>query len=238
MKLLNSKEIKYKEYLKLLKRLDKLDIELRKLPNIKLNKPYQSGWIILYDLRDDIKRRQDYSDIKKCLDLGWHQSYTKNVNIVRAIRKGDTKSFIKSKYGSLYLISDYLPYRRNISEEDYFKLDNKTNKYYILDTTSDNYIKYKRKRWYCDFPNYWLVLKVKPNIITHKRLKGGELQSEYDYIRNKIYNSKEFNSFITNYDKFYPKSKDRVKIRCIIRKFINGDIEDIFNDKIPLKYKY
>lgn len=236
--MLNNEELKYKEYLKLQKRLEEVREKLSKLPNIKLDKPYQNGWLMFYDLRDDIKRRSDYPIIKECLDIGWCESSTKNINVVRAIRRGDYKALIKSRFGKMTLVSDFLPHRKDIPEDKYLKLNIKANKYFVLNTTSDRYLKYQRKDYYCSFPSYWLMLKVKPYIITHKYLKGGELESEYDCLRQRLYWSGEFNSFMTNYGKSYPASKDRTRIRSSIRKFINGDVDDIYNNKIPLEYTH
>lgn len=235
--MLNSEEIKYKEFIKLQNRCNKLWNELRDLPLVKLENPYQRGWVISYDLRSDIKNRKDYPEIKEALDLGWHETYTNNVKVVRAIRNGDNSSLIKGKYNKARLISDYYPIRNKISEKEYL-ISKSLNKYYTLDSTSEAYTKYNRKYYYCSFPSYWLVLKVKPNIITHTRLKGGEIEREYDFLRYKLYGSGDYYNFLTNYSKSYPSYKDRTKVRSKIRKFINGDIDDIYNDKVPLEYTY
>lgn len=235
--MLDQEELKYKEYLKLQKRKDELSKKINKLPNVKLDKPYQSGWIISYDVREDIKRRSNYPIIKEVIELGWHDSYTKNVNVIRAIRRKE-KTMIKSRFGSLNCVSTYYPQRKNISDDTYQKLDFKTNRYFELDTSSERYRKYQRKEYYVTVPSFWLVLKVKPNMITHKRKKGGEMESEYDCIMHRLYWSGEFQSFIINYGRSYPVSKDRARTRSDIRKFLNGDIEDIYVNKVPLEYEY
>lgn len=48
-------ELKHKEFIKLQNRLSELQKKLSKMPNVKLAKPYQRGWVIRYDVRSDIK---------------------------------------------------------------------------------------------------------------------------------------------------------------------------------------
>lgn len=232
----NSKSSNYKEYIKLQARKNELWEKLRKLPNVKLAKPYQNGWTIEYDVRADIKRRQDYPIIKEALEKGFNTSYTKNVKVIRAIRSKDTKAIIKGKWSD-QLISSFYPIMNYISE-DQFNDSGIMCKYYYLDTASERYIKYKRKCYYCSFPSYWMVLKVKPNMITHRYIKGGEIEKEYNYLHDRLWHSGEFNNCITNYSKSFPAHKDRSKLKGKIRKFINGDLEDIYNERVSLKYEY
>lgn len=232
----NTKDPKYKEYIKLQERSNELWKKLIKLPNVKLAKPYQNGWTIEYDIRSDIKRRADYPNIKKALEVGFGISYTKNVKVVRAIRTKDTTAVIKGKWHN-NPIFDFYPLRRYVKEEEFNNFSG-FSKYYYLDTTSERYTKYKRKYYYCDFPSYWLVLKVKPNMITHRYIKGGEIEKEYRYLQNRLWYSGEFNHCKISYSKSFPAFKDRSKVRGKIRKFMSGDIEDIYNDRIPLEYYY
>lgn len=232
----NTKDLKYKEYVKLRARHDELWKKLSKLPSVKLDKPYQKGWIISFDVRADIKKRADYPVIKEALERGYYDSYTNNVKVVKAIRTKDHAAIIKGKWNS-NLISDFYP-KRNIMTEAEHKVSKSLSKYFELDTTSERYIKYHRRDYYCTFPSYWLVLKVKPYMITHRHIKGGALQKEYDHIHNRLWYSGEFNCIINNYGKSFPAIKERTRIRGKIRKFLSGDAEDIFNEKVPLEYTY
>jgi hypothetical protein len=239
--MLNKEELKYKEFLKLQKKIDKLWEKLKAMPNVKLKEPYQRGWIIKYDVRDDIKNRADYPAIKELLEKGWHDTETNNVNVIRAIRRGDTQVRIKNRWGQLDSITNYYPRRADISEAEYLQecaISKTANKYYILDTLSEKYRKHGYKRYYLSFPNYWLVLKVRPNIITHTKLKGGALQKEHDFLCDRVYYSGEFSSFLTNYGSSYPAHKDRGRTRTKISKFVHGKEEDIFNEKVPREYDH
>ncbi len=236
--MLNKEDLKYKEFIKLRTKLNKLYDKLRSLPNVKLKEPYQRGWVIKYDIRDDIKKRSDYPKIKELLEIGYFASETNNVNVVKAIRRGDTQTRIKSKWGALDHISSYYPKVRDISEKEYLEGGKLYIKYFLLDTLSERYRKFGYKRYLLSLPNYWLVLKIKPNIITHKKLKGGAIEKEYQFIYDKLYYSGEFLSFTINYGASYPAYKDRGKIRTKISKYRNGVDDDIFNEKIPKEYEY
>ena len=235
--MLNAEDFKHKEFIKLQNRLNELYEKMKKLPNIKLDKPYQRGWVIFYDVREDIKRRLDYPTIKEAVEEAYYESYTNDIKVVRAIRRKEGNGLIKNKWGSIQSVSSYYPHRRLYSEKEY-EITKTLNKFLELDTSSEAYRKFGRKAYYCAFPHYWLVIKVKPNIITHKKSKGGEIESEYENIRKRLYWSGEFISFQINYGKSYPSHKDRTKIRGSIRKFINGDADDIYSEKIPLEYEY
>lgn len=233
----NAKELKYKEFIKLQKKYDELGSALAKRANIKLDKPYQQGWVICYDVRPDIKKRVDYPIIKEIIESGWSESYTSNVNVVRAIRQKKTQALIKNRWNEQH-ISSYYPRRESISEAKYKKLDIKANRYWVLDTASERYTKYQRKDYFATVPSFWLVLKVKPFMITHRRQKGGVIESEYEQLRSRLYFSGEFQSFIINYGKSFPKIKERTRAKVNIKKFMKGVADDIVNEKIPMEYEY
>ncbi len=236
--MLNKEDFKYKEFIKLQAAHNKLWEKLRNMPKVKLKEPYQRGWIVKYDVRDDIKSRNDYPIIKQLIEAGYYDSENNNVNAIKAIRRGDTQTRIKSSWGGLDHISHYYPKKRDISEKEYLEGGKIYEKYFILDTLSERYRKFGYKRYLISLPNYWLVLKVKPNIITHKTLKGGELEKEFQFIHDRLYNSGEFRAFYTNYSSSYPAYKDRGKVRTKISKFKNGIDDDIFNDKVPKEYHH
>ncbi len=235
--MLNKEELKHKEFIKLNKKLNKLWDKLKAMPNVKLNEPYQRGWVIKYDVRDDIKSRKDYPAIKELLERGYTDGYTTNVNVVKAIRRGDTQARMKNSFGQLTSISYFYPKRASLTEKEFLDGGKVYDKYFILDTLSERYRKFGRREFHICVPSYWLVLKVKPNMITHKKLKGGAVEKEYDFIWDKLY-SGDFSSFLTNYASSYPAYKDRGKVRTKISKYKNGIDEDIFNEKIPKDYTY
>jgi len=229
---LDKHEKKYKEYVRMQKRCDELWREIRKLPLIELDEPYQKGWIIKLELREDIRRRADGDIIQKMLDMSFRETTTTSVKHVRMIRQGKKSYYVGNRHYSLF------PPRQCISHETYLSLNPSEQKYFHLDRFSYGYLTKGHKTYYGHFPEYWLVIKARPNIITHRRQKGGELEKEYDYLHHKLYHSGEFSEFNINYGKSFPASKDRARVRDDIQKFMKGEIEDIYNLKVPMEYYY
>lgn len=218
---------KYKSFLKMQKRLDEINKELDKLPLRELKEPYQKGWNISIRLRDDISRREDAYIIQQIVDLGWHKElYVTDIEAVKAVRKG-LKSYVCTKYKEPHSIS-LIPHRRDIREEEFNELPNHIKQSFRLDNFSERYIKYGRKYYYCYLPNFYTELKVRPNIITHERLKGGELESEKDFLRDKLYPL--YDIYYRRGRKVNLKSERRIT-RDEIQKFKKGEKDDIFLSK-------
>jgi len=231
MRELDKYEKKYKTFLKMQRRLDEIEDELRKLPLRELKEPYQKGWNISIRLRDDISRREDAHIIQKIIDLGWHKEhYTTDLEAVKAVRKG-LKSYICTTYKKPLSIS-LIPHRKDIKEEEFNKLPNHIKQAFRLDDFSERYTKYNRKYYYCCLPNFYTELKVRPNIITHERLKGGELESEKDFLRNKLWLL--WSIYLPSEKRVSLKSERRIT-RDEIQKYKKGEKDDIFLSK---KQKY
>lgn len=230
--MLNKYDLKYKEFISLRKKLYDLDDRLKEVPLVELEIPYQRGWEVYFDLKEDIKRRDDVDIIYEVLNLSYRGFITRNVKLVKAIRKGE-KSYKAHKRDSGTSVYNHFYHRRL-----YNFAFTKEHKRYAKYCNEDCYKYYDGKRYYYSLPEYWLVFKTRPNIITHTRITGGPLQKERDYIKDRVWGSSEFQEFRTNYGRSYPTSKDRTRIRGDIRKFMMGEIEDIFNEKIPRIYEY
>lgn len=233
--MLNKYDKKYKEYLKLRERLDEVGTLIAKIPSVKLDKPYQRGWVIKYDLRPDIKRRKDVADILFILDKGYHKyHFTNDVKTVKAVRKGAKyiEYTLKKKKSRVSLE----PGKRRLTEKEYNALPDKFKVYFIMDTSSEIYTKWKRKEYICYLPHYWLLLKARPNIVTHLRGKACDLETEYTQLRSKLQDM--WNVYLSNYSSSYPAYKDRTRVRAKIQKFKHGAIDDIYIDKIPRVYDW
>lgn len=224
---LDKYEKKYKSFLKMQKRLDEINEELDKLPLRELKEPYQKGWNISIRLRDDISRREDAHIIQQIIDLGWYKEhYTTDLEAVKAVRKG-LKSYIFTRYKEPISI-DLFPRRKNLTEEQYNNLPERVKLNFKLDNFSERYLKYNRKYYYCHLPSYYTELKVRPNIITHERLKGGELESEKDFLRDKLWLL--WNIYLRSEKRTNLKSERRI-VRDEIQKFKKGEKDDIFLSK-------
>ncbi len=230
---LNKHEEKYKEYLKLKKRYNKVWDLLKDEPLIKLDKPYQSGWIISYVAADNIRNQYKADEIQELIDKYYSKRYTKDVKVIQAIRRGD-KSIKRSK--KISLVSDYLPGCHTSFE--YKDIITKYKDFYY--EVNNYYSKKLGKTLYSlNLPKNLIKVKVRPNMITHTQGKNRALESEKFKLFNRLWCSDEFIEFYDHhYQKCYPRYIDRPKYRDKINKFKNGDIEDIYNEKIPLEYKY
>jgi len=232
--LLNKQDKKYKEYLRMEKELDDLREKLYKLPLIPLSEPYQKGWLITIKLRDDIANRKDANDILKAIEIGYYKErFTNSIEEVKAVRAGK-KSYskiVKKKRIAIELV----PSIKYINEKTYIELPDKIRKYFYLDVFNESYKKYGYKLYQIKIPYYYITLKVKPNMITHTRQKGGELEERYEFLKYKL---EGFWREKYNYSKSYPRTKQRAETRDDIRKFIKGEVEDIYIKKVPLEYKH
>lgn len=231
--MLNKYDLRFKNFLKIQEKLFTLEEELGKLPLTKLSKPYNDGWIISYKLRDDIKRRKDNYILEEVLERGYSQYKTNNLNSVKAVRRGEKviTKVIKKKRVRI----DLRPGKYCINEKRYLTLSDVAKKYFSLDTICDAYKIWGRKFYYAYLSDYYLVLRAKPNVITHTIKKGGEIESEIAFLRDQLY---EFWREQHNYSKSYPRYKDRTKTRAKIQKFKKGELDDIYNERIPLEYEY
>lgn len=222
---LNDKDKLYKEFRKLQVELNKL-YELRyNQPKIKLDEPYQKGWIIYYDLRDDIKKRDDSSRILRAIQLGYSNQTTRSVAHVRNVRSGLT---VKS------------PLYPGLRERELKKIPEDLQKYFIKSYRYAQSKYWTQHNFYeiC-IPKYWLVRKVKPNMITH--VVDNLLEQEITKLRTQIYESDKYVSF-TKRDQHsfcsYNKAKERghnQKIKSHVR---NYNFDEIFNEKFPPKDKW
>lgn len=231
---LNKYEKQEKEYLKMEKRYNEIREEIYKLPLLPLPVPFQKGWEITQKLRDDIERRKDADEIKEAIRIGYYPTkYTEKEKEVKLIRSGKKNYTITLKKEKFYV--DLRLAKRTVLEKEYDALPDKIKKYFILDTVHEAYTKYGRRYYHIYIPDYYLVLKAKPNMITHYREKGGELEKECQFLRDSL---QEYWMKKWGYHKQFPKNKDRAKTRDQIKKFLKGEIDDISFEKVPLEYKY
>lgn len=235
MPILNKYDTKHKSFIKMQKRQQELQDELDKIPLRELKTPYQKGWLITYRLRDDISRRPDADLILQVLEAGWQKEvYVKDLEAVKAVRQGFTKYVSKRKDKDGNFISvDLRPQRKLVDKKKYEEFPERVKTFFYLDTTHEAYIKYNREYFYGVLPAYYLELRVRPYMVTHDRIKGGELEEEYEFLRDKL---QEYWREYFGYRR-YPRGSRRREERDQIRKFMNGDKDDILLGRKE-KYDY
>lgn len=231
-------EKRYKEYLATEKRYNEIWQQLRNRPLVKLKEPFQKGWEIYLDLREDIKNRVDYSSIKAAFDLVSSSVTTRNVSLIRRIRSNGRYDKIQSEnhLGNYKYRWAHLPSLSGIREDRTQKLSPDVKRWFSLDSYAEKWASFRGHWYYLDIPQYWIEMKVRPNIMTHQYLKGGDLEKEYEFLKSKL--SLYWIEYATNYSSSYPAYKDRAKMRAKIQKFKKGEIEDIVVEKIPKEYDW
>lgn len=218
--MLDKRDLEYKEYIKLQKEMNSLYKELRKLPLVELKEPYQRGWEIYYDLRDDIKRRADGYLILQAVKLGYNNGYTRQPSHVKNVRRNfPVKHPINP--GKVKLKINQIPehLRKYFILDEYPKRETDT-RYYIL-----------------EIPRYWLVRRVRPNMITHIR-DTSHIDARMSQIRNEMSNTKFAKYYRRSYGYHYPAEKERTYMRTELGKVVKGEAEDVFHKGIPKEFDW
>ena len=231
----DSEDRKYKEFLKMRKRMEDIRKILNKIPLVPLPEPIRKGWVVTIRLRDDIARRKDAAEILQLIDIGYQKEYiTQSEKEVKIIRTGKKSySYTKDKKR---VTKDLVPQRKRIDQKTFDTLTEKQKTYFDYDPTDHAFKKYGRKYYSLYIPDFWMTLKVRPNYVTHFRKRGGALEKEYEFLHDKV--DLYWLTATGGYRKSYPKGKDRTKTRAEIRKVIKGESDDIAVERVPLEYKY
>lgn len=211
---LNKYEKKYKCFIQVNDRLNELWKEIKNLPLNKLPEPIQRGWIISYQLVN--LPLKEAEAISKAFSYVCTDYITRDVNRVRAVRQGET--FLRKNKSLI----DLRPHLYRLLPSHYEKLPENIKKYFTLMKENSygrefEFYKFNQRRY--------LKLKAKPNILTHQRQKGGELEKEYEYL-NKLRDSLG-RQFWPSHRKKHSANKERAEIRAKISKFKAGEIEEI-----------
>lgn len=233
----NKYDLQYKSYLKKEREYNKLWQEIRKAP-YKTVPAFQYGWLISYDLRDDIKNRKDYPEILEAVRLTFKNWVTRDVKLVRMIRQ--LKLWTEIRNNKLYPTHLYSWYPRglsySISEEKYKELPPSVAKLFYI-AKYDDYFKLitGKPRYKINIPYYWIALKAKPNMVNQVKDIDSALQSKHDRLGQEL--RPLWLKYSRNYGKSFPKSKYRTELRDKIGKFMKNEIEDIHIDVI-MDYEY
>ena len=231
--MLNKHERRYKYYLSVEREYNEVLDKIRSLPMIPYDKPVQKGWNINFELRDDIKRRDDAPYILAAMKIGYKPQYIANVKYVRMMRAGHKGYWTQNHRGHKVWVK-FSPFVVHLHQREYDKLHPAIQKYFELDMYHfhTNY----RSQYVIRLPEYWVFPKVRPHFLTHYRNIDGGLVSKLNWLRDKL--ESYWREYGFNYSKSYPAHKDRARVRDAISKFKKGEIADIPNEKIPLEYEF
>lgn len=172
---MNTKHPLYKEKKRIERELDSLYDIQRNQNWIPLEKPYKNGYRKVFDIREDIKNRDDAWVFYKCIELVGVTSWSREKSFKKKIKKG--------KYEYVNPVFGY------ISEKVYQNLHPAVKKYFHeIDSYNKNYSPYW-KRYACHVPSFYFIIKTKPHYVTHYKEHDAVIERQIaeldDYLDSK-----------------------------------------------------
>ncbi|MBS1622551.1 MAG: hypothetical protein JSS76_13375 [Bacteroidetes bacterium] len=214
-------DLEQKEIRRLRKRDRELWDAIRDQPYVELKEPFQRGWEVYYKLRDDISRRRDAEKIQDLLQLAFQECrVVRSVQHIKNVRKGE-KGYYATDWDGRRRYVSYGPDPIHIDQKQYDQLEDHLKVWYHPENRRE-YAHYSQ-RYRIILPEYWLVMKVRPHIVTHMQVIDGELYSESNCITRRLER--------IAYSRYrycqYQAGQERMLLRLAIQKFIHGEAEDI-----------
>lgn len=262
--LLHLKEKRRKRFIVLEKEHNELLLKERSLPWTEV-KPYQDGWFIHIEFRDEIKRRSDYSALKAVLDMVARAGRTRDPKMVARLRSTkrldagykllDPKGFastITNDYG----YRDYLVHHSNwyygnaspslcrIGEDTFKYLPEAEQKWFTRyeDGKTSWFHAFNRIYYRTNIPHAFLRMKVRPAYVTHVRdidpeltRRLSEVKKEMDQLRY-YYHASNWNSNYDSYDHHFENRRRRAHDRASLRAIVKGEKEDFEHLRKNINY--
>lgn len=171
---MNTKHPLYKEKLKVEEEIHQLwKIQCNK-NWIELEKPYKNGYYKVWDLREDIKNRDDAWVYYECIKLVGEKIWGRDKTFKKKIKKG-TYQYVSPGFGY-------------ITERAFENLIPAVKKHFSEVGPYSKYYNYYEKRYTCTVHTYYFVEKVKAHWVTHYQEFDSVLDSQInereDYIRS------------------------------------------------------
>lgn len=252
--LLNKQERRHKRFIALEKEANQLYRIGRKLPWVEV-KPYQDGWLLRIELREDIKRRGDALHIQEALNLVARHGGTKKpktVAMVRKVRRLDdvyrimasTDRYIKfletndsirtmrESYASTNwnYFSDSPPSLGRIHPDVYDKLSEGTKKWFykVVDETKHWG---NRESYATSIPRFYMVVRTRPAMVTHIRDIDSGLMKRKNEVDRELeslrYQGAGWHYYsYRHFEKMFGDKSLRAITRAAISKFMKGEAED------------
>jgi hypothetical protein len=215
-------EVKYKHFIKLEKELREVIDRIRSLPLIPYDKPVHKGWLVSYELRSDIKKRDDVEWIQKAIDIGYKPQYIGNVKHVRMMRAGE-RGYWHTNYKGKKSWVEFGPRIIWLKDKEYEKLHPAVQKYFYKPIWWE-YPKY-RDRYRIYIVPYWITPKARPNYLTHYQDIDGELESRKTWLKAKL--AEYYRSLGGYHNKGWWRNQYRPQTRTDVRRFLKREIQDI-----------
>lgn len=225
------KRLVKKDFEKQLLKLDKKSTEIwkaiRELPLVPIENPYQKGWKRFFVVREDVLKSKEGEFFENLLLKINTFQYSNQKKFTERKRRNQKKVDAPKEQKLL----DLFPRELNCEK---LNLSDKEKKYFeqVEKWCAIN----KNFRTVFQFTESWrYVLKIKPNIITHKQSIDSDLESQYNRLENYITNKdlrRKINKIkgiegYYNYDYLKVKNKNPLKqknLKTIYEMFLNEKI--------------
>lgn len=176
---MNTKHPLHKEKLKIQRELDELyDIKWNQ-NLVPYDKPVKNGYKKVFDLRDDIKNRDDAWVFYKCLELVGKTVWSRDKSFKKKIRKGKYE-FVSPGFGY-------------ISEKIYEVLHPAVKKYFSEISYGHKDYNAYWKRYSCHVPSFFFIIKIKPNYVTHYREHDSVIETKIAEKNDLLWSAKFYN---------------------------------------------
>ena len=223
---MNTKHPLYKEKLQVQRDM----YELEKIQDnqnwIELDKPIKNGYYKVWDLRDDIKNRDDAWVFYECIRLVGERIWYRDKSFRKKIRKGKYE-YVSPGFGY-------------ISDKVYDGLVPAVKKHFVELSFYDKNYNHYFKRYKCTVHSYYFVEKVKAKWITHYKEVDSVIESKINEKRDELWSKKFYDVQIwsdANPPKWFIKPyhrSDRRNSKQTVRKNMNFGVDD-FSD---YEYRY
>lgn len=239
--MLNERDKNAKKFLALYRREREIYDAIRNMPLVKLEEPIQKGWEVYMALSDEGKKHKHANFFQKILDEYTTNMHTVKVAEIRYVRK-------VKKYGELisfftrYLVNDkpyyYGPEFKTMNLKTCQLFDDKYRNRYIIPHRKDKHS--IPISWIFSVPLHLLILKVRPYMLTHRQLIDRDLESEKQYIHEKLWNDYDKdNPFLKGNDSKWFKHQllrtQRKLVKGILKAITKGDLDELSHKKINNK---
>lgn len=223
---INTKKESYKEYLRLERELCRVDEAQKELGYYELEKPVHNGYLAFFKLRDDVAKRENGDRLAELLEKYSTIEWSRN------------KSFTEKTGKTIRVIE---PKLKQIREYDFNDIPSKDKEYFTSIWVKSYWNNTYTKHYVLDFPKYFMVIKKKKDYITHRKIISGELESEEQFLRDKIWEIRyKSNPYDDGSMKPYSSVKNRGERRKNKVKLKSNllDLNDNFDLEDGLSYKH
>jgi hypothetical protein len=223
---MNRKNPHFKEWLKVWEEVQTLIDYKRNRNWIPLEKPYRKGYWMSFDLREDIKNREDAWVFYTCIELFGTHTWCKDKTMTYKSRKKKPEPIALEK--------------KLISEEKYENLPSAVQKYFSESSSYNKGWNPYRKTYYCNVPDYFFVYKLEPRWITHYQEVDSVIEQEISEKRDYVDKSPKFQNVgkwsynaPKSFCKFLNRSDRRLNKQVLQKNLMSEDW-----DKYEYKYNH